>query len=182
MIRPPLTKEEVMRVLATVALCALSFACKTTTEPHVVDADPEQREALLGAVAALEGSWEGKSPDGQTGTSSFAVSSAGSVVVERMMEGTDHEMTNMYSLDGNDLVMTHYCAAGNQPRMRASGIEDGKIDFRYDGVQDLKAADEMYMGEMTLVIVDEDHIEQHWRAYRGTTLDHEMTIPMERAD
>jgi hypothetical protein len=45
-------------------------------------------------------------------------SAGGSVVMETMMAGTDYEMINMYHLDGDDLVLTHYCAGGNQPTMR----------------------------------------------------------------
>ncbi len=44
-----------------------------------------------------------------------------------MYPGMEHEMTNMYTLDGNTLVMTHYCAGGNQPRMRATGVENGRV-------------------------------------------------------
>ena len=41
----------------------------------------------------------------------FRVTSAGSVVQETMFPGSDHEMVNMYSVDGDKLLMTHYCAA-----------------------------------------------------------------------
>ena len=48
----------------------------------------------------------------------FRVSAAGTVVMEMMGPGTDYEMINMYHLDGDDLVLTHYCAGGNQPTMK----------------------------------------------------------------
>ena len=31
------------------------------------------------------------------------------------------DMISMFNLDGDRVVLTHYCAAGNQPRMVASG-------------------------------------------------------------
>jgi hypothetical protein len=64
--------------------------------------------------------------------------------------------------------------------MRATAFEEGRLAFRSEGVSDLKDADELYMGEMTLVIVDDDHIEQHWRALKGGQVDHETTFELKR--
>ncbi len=157
-----------------------ALACQTASTPAVVEADPAERDALFSAVTALEGRWQGPMPDGGSRMVEFAVIAAGSAVREIMMPGHEHEMTNMYTLDGNSLVMTHYCAGGNQPRMRAFAVEDGRIEFRADGVSDLKSEDEVYMGSMTLVLVDEDHVEQHWQALKAGELDHEMVFEMVR--
>ena len=167
-----------MRSLVVLAL--LASACSTTSAPDVVAADPAARDVLLSTVAALEGRWEGTGPDGKPAYTAFAVSSGGSAVRELMLVGTEHEMTNMYTLDGNDLVMTHYCAGGNQPFMRANGLEGDRIVFHFEDVHDLKAVDEVYMGEMTLVLFGDDRIEQQWRAFKDGELDHEMTIEMQR--
>ncbi len=45
---------------------------------------------------------------------------AGSTVVhETLFPEQPHEMVSVYCVDGSDLVMTHYCVLGNQPRMKA---------------------------------------------------------------
>jgi hypothetical protein len=85
-------------------------------------------------------------------------------VREIMFPGSEHEMTNVYHLDGNELVVTHYCAAGNQPRMVASKVDGNRITFHTDSVSDLKPGGGPFMGELTLVLVDAGHIEQHWRS------------------
>jgi hypothetical protein len=154
-------------------------ACQTTTR-SVVDADPTSREPLLSAMKSLEGRWEGEPHEGMQAIHEIAISSNGSAVREVMFPGTQHEMTNMYTLDGNSLVMTHYCAEGNQPRMRASGVDGDRIAFMSDGVSDLKSEDEVYMGEMTLVMIDDDTMEQHWRAFRGDEVDHEAVFELHR--
>ena len=115
---------------ASLSLSLATLACGCATAPTVVDADPARREALLGAVAALEGRWAGKAADlpeeeGPQPYTEFALTAQGTVVREIMMIGEPHEMTNMYALDGNTLVMTHYCSAGNQPRMRARSRREG---------------------------------------------------------
>jgi len=169
-----------MRTLLLVALFAAT-ACQSGS-PAIVEADPAQRAELFGPVAALEGSWNGTHPmSGEATVTEFHVSSNGSVVRELMMKGTEHEMTNMYSLDGNSLVLTHYCAGGNQPRMRATSVDGGQIVFAADGVSDLKERDEVYMAAMTFVILDEDHIEQHWTALKDGEVDHETVTKLERA-
>lgn len=166
--------------LALAASASFAGACRSASTPIVVKADAAKREALFSAIAALDGRWQGQAPDGQTQFTDFAVIAAGSAVRENMMPGEEHEMTNMYTLDGNSLVMTHYCAGGNQPRMRATSVENGRIEFRADGVSDLKSPDELYMGSMTLVILDDDRIEERWRALKAGELDHELTIEMTR--
>lgn len=178
-------------VLALSTLSVLTAACASpqtsavavaeASAVAVVDVDPAARKALFSSVTALEGSWQGAAPDGTTGHTVFAVSSGGTLVRELMLAGTEHEMTNMYTLDGSELVLTHYCAMGNQPTMRADALEDGRLAFSFDEVADLTASDEIYMGEMTLEIVDADHIRQHWTAFKGSEPQDVMTIELTRA-
>ena len=149
------------------SILILLAACRTTV-PILVDADPIQREALFGPVRALEGTWSVETPEGPAEVR-FQLSSRGSVVRELMFPGTEHEMTNMYSLDGNSLVMTHYCAGGNQPRMRATELAGKRMAFESVGVSDLEESEDHYMGAMTLVLVDADHVEQHWTSFATAT-------------
>ena len=97
----------------------------------------------------------------------FRVTSSGSAVREIMSPGMEHEMTNMYTLDGNEILMTHYCSAGNQPHMRASSLVGNRLAFEAAGVSDLKDPGDLYMGAMTLIFVDDDHIQQHWTSIEG---------------
>lgn len=166
--------------LFALALSLAAFACQST--PRVVHGDPARRYSLLSTLSALEGRWKTTEPHGQAQSTEFTVTSAGSAVREVMMPGEESEMVNMYALDGDALVLTHYCAGGNQPRMRATSVEHGRMSFVADGVADLKSEDEVYMGAMTLVIVDRENIEQHWRALRGGALDHEMVIKLTRVE
>jgi hypothetical protein len=154
-------------------------ACRSTATPRVVEADPALRQPLFAAVAALEGRWQLESPEGPAFIE-FALTAGGSAVRETMFPGTPHEMVNMYTLDGNGLAMTHYCAAGNQPHMRADALEGGRLAFRTTGVSDLKAADEHYMGAMTLVLVDADHVEQHWVSLNAADSGHMPVFALTR--
>jgi hypothetical protein len=172
-----------MRFPIAFALC-LSIAapaCRSTGGPRVVDADPAKRAELLGALTALEGRWQVQGPAGEAPSYvEFKTTAAGSAVREVMFPGTQHEMTNMYTLDGNSALMTHYCAGGNQPHMRARALDADRLVFESDGVSDLKSESEPYMGAMTLVFVSPNQIEQHWTAYNRGAVDHNAVFVLER--
>ena len=53
----------------------------------------------------------------------YKLTGAGSALVETQFPGTGHEMVSVYHLDGDDLRMTHYCAAGNQPRVKLDRVQ-----------------------------------------------------------
>jgi hypothetical protein len=95
------------------------------------------------------------------------VSAAGTVVMETMGPGTDHEMINMYHLDGDDLVLTHYCAGGNQPTMRldreASTAE--RMIFDFTGGTNLDPATDHFIHDMELGILGESKIESVWNSW-----------------
>jgi len=150
------------RIPFALALLFAGSACVSTQEAAH---DPAQRKPLLDSLKALEGTWEMKGDKGDFQLTEFKVTAAGSAVREIMFPGTPHEMTNVYCLDGNALALTHYCAMGNQPHMRADARKGNQLPFTMASVSDLESPDEMYMGEMTLEFVDQDHFSEHWRTY-----------------
>lgn len=159
---------------AAVALLALTALAGCATSDHavrprpVVVATAQDRAALLDQVKSLAGTWEMADDQGQKQVGAvFAVSSNGSVVREIMFPGAQHEMTNIYHMDGPTLLLTHYCAVGNQPRMRARPGEPGIIAFRFDGVSNYTGGNQTYMGEMVLTIKDADHIRQDWTSLKN---------------
>jgi hypothetical protein len=98
----------------------------------------------------------------------YRVASGGSVVIETLFPGTGHEMVSVYHEDGEDLVMTHYCALGNQPRMRAEGgPEDGRLDFRFTGISNRRSPGELHIHEGWIRVRDRDHVSAEWVSFRG---------------
>jgi hypothetical protein len=157
------------RPLVLLACCVPICGCAaSSTTPRVVEtAGPKEQAALIERVKGLQGDWEmvdeaGKRHPG----AAFKVTSAGSAVREVLFPGQDHEMVDMYHMDGPTLVMTHYCAQGNQPRMRAKAGAPGVIALEYDSVTNLREPEEMYMGAMTLTIKDKDTIREDWTMYK----------------
>jgi len=75
-------------------------------------------------LKTLTGTWEGTGPDGKTMQITYRVTSGGSALLSEI--SPDDAMITMFHLDGDRLMMTHYCGAGNQPRMKGTLSPDGK--------------------------------------------------------
>ena len=82
------------------------------------------------------------------------------MVMETMFPGSQHEMINTYHLDGDKLMATHYCAMGNQPRMKSSGGDANDIKFDFVDCTNQKTG-EGCMGGLELII-DGDKLTEKW--------------------
>ena len=79
----------------------------------------------------LPGTWKSDSANGKSVTESFRVVSASSAIVESFVTTSDRETLSVYHHEGGSLLLTHYCAQGNQPRLRATEISDDVVVFRF---------------------------------------------------
>ncbi len=116
-------------------------------------------------LKTLSGEWQGTA-EGQPGTAklTYRVVSNGSALMETMVTPDKTEMITMYHPDGAGLVVTHYCAAGNQPRMRSGPVapDAKKIAFKFESVTNLASADAGHMRELAVSSPDRDHLVQEW--------------------
>jgi hypothetical protein len=71
-------------------------------------------------------------------------------------------MVTVYHADGPDLVLTHYCMEGNQPRMRAKGAQGSRFDFAYDGGTNIDQSRDRHMHSATFDLVGADEIRSEW--------------------
>ena len=112
-------------------------------------------------LKALEGTWEGKSLNGQPLEVAYRVTSNGSAIMSEIKGKED--MISLFNLDGDRVLLTHYCAVGNQPRMVASASTDGKT-FTFDFVDatNLPAPDAAHMIRMVLAMPDANHHTEEW--------------------
>jgi hypothetical protein len=164
---------------AVLSLAALAGCASGPT--HVNEATPAQKAALLDRVKSHQGTWEATDEKGQKHVSSvFSVSSGGSAVREILLPGTEHEMTNVYHMDGSSLMMTHYCAVGNQPHLRATEGAPTQIAFHCDSVSNYTVKDGTYMGQMVLTFKDQDHIVEEWTSFTPGEKPNTMSFALAR--
>jgi hypothetical protein len=114
-------------------------------------------------MKTLVGTWVAADQDGKPTKEIVSVvklTAGGSALQETLFPGQPHEMISMYTADGSDLAMTHYCMLGNQPRMKAN-VKDGanQIHFEFIGGGNLDPKKDRHMHAAKLTIVDSDHIE-----------------------
>jgi hypothetical protein len=115
-------------------------------------------------MKSLVGEWKGTSVDKKPATVIYTLVSDNSALMERLAMGGESEMVTMYHPDGDHLMMTHYCSARNQPRMRSQTVsaEINNISFDLVDVTNLSAPDAGHMKRLVLTFTDKDHFTQEW--------------------
>jgi hypothetical protein len=114
-------------------------------------------------VKTLVGDWtvKGSGEHDVPMTVSYALTSAGSAVVETMDTGDHGSMVTVYHADGDAVMLTHYCASGNQPRMRARG-GDKELAFAFVDATNLSSPEATHMHDLKVTFEDADHITEEW--------------------
>ena len=143
-----------MVTLVTAALCL-------TAAPAMAQS---KAQASFDRMKALAGEWDGTGGNGKPTHVTYRVVSNGSVLEETMNVGTEETMLTVYHLDGDRVMVTHYCAAGNQPRMVATPDPKSPnvVAFKFLDATNLPSLETGHMRNLVLSIVDKDHVTQQW--------------------
>jgi hypothetical protein len=134
-------------------------------------------------LKALAGSWEGSvttvPPEptvaGKLVQISLRVTSMGNALMHEMkIAGQPDDPITMLYLDGDRLLLTHYCDAGNRPRMMGKMNSDGNtVEFN---LLDVAGSTEYgHMHNAALTVIDPDHHTEEWTfmvAGKGPTRAH----------
>jgi hypothetical protein len=149
-------------------------------------------EKAFARLKALAGTWEGSaSGEGAEAAAEadatgrvnheFEVTASGHVLMERMGPDTDYEMVNMYHLDGSDLVLTHYCSSGNQPRMKfnAAASVPNRLVFDFDGGTNLDTTPS-HIHSAEIRLDGKDSLDSAWMAHEDDKEAGTMTFHLKR--
>lgn len=127
-------------------------------------------KAAFARLKGLAGTWEADTEMGKARLT-YEVVANGSAVIEREeIHGPEAgTMYTVYHLDGGKLRLTHYCMAGNQPRMVASRVDAaaGEIVFSFEGAGNLASADAGHMRSAQLRLVDDNNFTSAWTFYEN---------------
>jgi hypothetical protein len=132
--------------------------------------------AAFEKLKSLQGSWTGKGSEGQSLHVSFRVTSNGSAIMSEI-QGPEDNMITMFHLDGDRLMMTHYCGSGNQPRMVGTMSADGKtISFNFLDATNVLSSQPGHMERLVMTMSDPNHHTEEWSflAQDGKMHHHEM--------
>lgn len=160
------------RLLLTVVVCL---------NTSVGFASPNEAASALARLRSLAGEWQGTfqwtGARTATGTmnATYYITGNNSAIVENLTVDGVPTMTSVYHLDGRDLRMTHYCGAGNQPRLKAQHIDMGKgvVDFDFVDATNLSSPDAPHVTGVGLRLLDDNHMTLNFRFQSGTKESHE---------
>jgi hypothetical protein len=133
---------------------------------HFSQASDGDASKALEQLKSLAGNWEGTAQwtGARTGSyrmnATYYVTGNGSALVEDLITEKTPAMTSIYHLDGNDLRLTHFCGAQNQPRLKAKRIdlEHKAFDFDFVDITNLKSPDAPHVQGLEIRLLDPNHI------------------------
>jgi hypothetical protein len=131
-------------------------------------------------LKSLAGSWEGRVTtvprqaeiEGKLMQVSLRVTSMGNALMHEMTgAGRPDDPITMLYLDGDRLMLTHYCDAGNRPRMTGKMSPDGKtVEFEFLDVAGSTQYGHMHHAVFTSI--DANHHTEDWTFMQGDKMIH----------
>ena len=119
-------------------------------------------------MKTLAGTWEGQVTSGSPEIenkhvkATLRVTSMGHTLMHEMTgEGRPDDPITMFVVDGDRLLLTHYCDANNRPRMVGRMSADGKtVEYDFlDVTGDLKYG---HMQHALFTFIEADHHSEEW--------------------
>jgi hypothetical protein len=159
-----LRKDNDMKISKSIRALSIAtlFAIPLTAALASTARAQTDAQKAFATIKSMPGTWEGKSEDGSPLQVNFKVTAGGSAVESEILGKED--MISMIHLDGpNKLLLTHYCAMGNQPRMQASVSPDARtITFSFVDATNLATPEDGHMQRMVLTLLDDNHHTEEW--------------------
>jgi hypothetical protein len=147
-----MSKRNITTAVSTLIVVMLSASYA------MAEADPHKAFDLL---KGMEGNWSGQNQQGQTVEVSFRPISGGTAVMSEIHGHGPENMVTMFHMDGDRLLMTHYCGAGNQPRMKVTSADSKSVSFEFfDGTN--IGPNDGHMQHVTFTEPDANHHVEEW--------------------
>jgi hypothetical protein len=126
-------------------------------------------KATFERLKRMEGVWRGQSTRGWNEEIRMKVIAGGSAILQTSFDAHPGEaMATLFHLDGDRLMLTHYCIAKNQPRLVATAFDDeGKtVTFTFLDATNLPSRDRGHMDRVVYRFLDDDQYTSQWSWYQ----------------
>ncbi len=132
-----------------------------------VASDAPDGAAAFERLKQLVGVWEVTQPADKQATVRYELTAGGSALYEHYSDssmGAGNEMITMYHIDSGRLMLTHYCMAGNQPRMLLKRFDPatGELDFDFLDATGLKDENAGHMRRAQFKIAGSNKFTSRW--------------------
>jgi hypothetical protein len=145
--------------LAALMICLLALASAALAqEPQKAPAVQSDAQKAFKKMKTLVGSWQGTVRNIPINFTIRAASSGTAILHEGNTIGggpPNHEIT-MFYLDGDRLLATHYCDAGNRSRWEGKMSPDGKA-IKFSFLDVVGGTQGGYLKDMVITMTDADH-------------------------
>src|SRR5205807_3649970 len=158
-----------LRLMLYVVLMSLSTVAFAQSHEQMPGGQSDAQKSF-DKLKTLAGSWEGKvttlpqepAIEGKPLQVSYRVTSMGNALMHEMtgMGRPDDPITMLY-LDGDRLLLTHYCDAGNRPRMTGKMSPDGKT-VEFDFLDVAGSTQYGHMHHAVFTVIDANHHTEDW--------------------
>jgi hypothetical protein len=141
----------------------------TPNRGHLDTAKTMLFRTLFERMKKLEGDWRGKSTKGWEDQSTVKVIAKGSAILFTSFDAHPNEtMLTLVHWDLDRVLLTHYCVAGNQPRLEATSIEDDgrKVTFTFVDATNLPSRNKGHMDKLVMRFIDDSHYTSQWTWYQ----------------
>jgi hypothetical protein len=109
----------------------------------------------------MEGNWVGKNAKGEPLQVTFRSTAGGSALTSEIHGKGPENTITMFHMDGDRLLMTHYCGAGNQPRMKVAAVDAKSVSFEFVDGTNIGPGDG-HMQSAKFTQSDADHHVEEW--------------------
>jgi len=148
----------------TCAAALVALLCATALPLADASTTPKKANYGFDRMKALVGAWQGTTKEGKSVKVTYTMVADGSAVMETLEPVNESSMITMYHPDGSRVMMTHYCSAHNQPRMRAeaAAADPKNLTFNFVDATNLASPAEGHMERLVVSFLDPDHFTEEW--------------------
>lgn len=118
-------------------------------------------QAAFERLKQLQGEWQARNANGKAEHLTYRLVASGSAL-EETYSGEQGDTLTLYTLDGDRVLLMHFCMAHNQPRMVATAVRDGILDFQFLDVAGLSSPGAGHMHNASIHFTDENHFSTTW--------------------
>jgi hypothetical protein len=185
----------VVSSLALSAALAVTVAAQTG-QPKAATGSPEKTvydaASAMAFLTSTSGEWvptgagqhdhnAAPTPGQRAAAVLVKTKAAGSAVVHTYRQGTPGEMETVFHMDGDKLLLTHYCALQNAPVLRfEKSSKPGELKFVFHGGTNFDSSVDAHLHESTFQIIDKDTIEQRSTVFTNGKADPELKSVLHR--
>ncbi len=147
------------------SLCLLILFCYAWNAGADEPISAGRAREIFAKLKTQAGVWRGFSTKGWENRLKIQVIGKGSAILEtsEFVDTPGEGMATLIHMDGDRLLLTHYCEAGNQPTLSATTeASNGDITFEFVGGTNMPDRNTGHMDKVVYRFINDNHYSSQW--------------------